>query len=144
VGNRQSRYIGISSYINVTGRQLFTGSFHPVEDKLWEDRRGWDRRVAPKEAVSLREIFEQRVIIRMATIRNTAAQVLSSLSPFIGFDLINIILHFLSDGDLARMNAICKTPKATMPTITPTSKISAVPIPSSSCFLGFDFMSQNT
>ncbi len=35
------------------GRQMFTGSFHPVEDKLWEDRENWDSRLPPKTANTL-------------------------------------------------------------------------------------------
>ena len=42
------------------GGQLFTGSFHPLHDTLWEDRSGWDVRVRPKEPRTFPEIFSMR------------------------------------------------------------------------------------
>lgn len=123
--------------IDNPGRQLFTGSFHPVEDKLWEDRRSWDRRVEPKESVSLLDIFEKRVITRVAFLRQNAFAILANLSPFIGNDLINFILERLDWGDLARMNCLCKMNKNNIQRAEPTvTKLTPVCSPSSSLILG--------
>ena len=42
------------------GGQLFTGSFHPLNDSMWEDRSSWDIRVRPKEPRTFPEIFTLR------------------------------------------------------------------------------------
>ena len=42
------------------GGQLFTGSFHPLNDSLWEDRSSWDMRAHPKEPRTFSEIFAMR------------------------------------------------------------------------------------
>ena len=42
---------------------MFTGSFHPLYDNLWEDRINWDKRVMPQEPIFLLDIFKQRANI---------------------------------------------------------------------------------
>jgi hypothetical protein len=116
---------------------LFTGSFHPIEDQQWENRAAWDYRVAPKEAVTLREIFERRAIIRMATIKKRAIQVLSTFPPFLGRDSIKIIAEYLNERDLNALYVVRKieaTQEAKKEYITVTEL--PLPCPPSSLYIG--------
>ena len=90
------------------GQQMFTGSFHPINDKLWEDRRNWDKRVAPTVPFTLKDIFEQRKFIKLTVIRNKAVQVLSSFSRYMGQDIVKSIVGYLSDSDMAVLCSVCK------------------------------------
>jgi hypothetical protein len=91
------------------GHQMFTGSFHPINDKLWEDRHNWDIRVAPKEPVTLIDIFERQVIIKLATMRKNASLVMSRFKPYLGQDSVHLILSFVDNSDLASLCSVCKT-----------------------------------
>ena len=115
----------------ISGRQLFTGSFHPIEDQLWEDRAAWDINVAPKEGTTLKDIFERRVIIKLAKQRLHAQRVFARFSPSLGHDAINIIMQYLSSKDYISLIYVCKVdiPKAKVavesvthiPTVSPAS-----------------------
>lgn len=51
------------------GRQMFTGSFHPLEDTEWEDRASWDSRVNLEEPNTIVNTFRQRRIVKFELIK---------------------------------------------------------------------------
>jgi hypothetical protein len=90
------------------GKQMFTGSFHPINDKLWEDRRNWDSRVAPTMGVTMKEIFTQHIVIQTAKLRNKALKILSKFTPYLGQDSVKNIALYLRDCDLGNLCSVCK------------------------------------
>ena len=137
MGYRQSRYIfKLKKKQNgCVGRQLFTGSFHPVQDKMWENRKAWDKRVAPEEAVTLREIFERRAIVKMAAIRQQALNILSSAISFLGKDVVAHIYGYLDDKDCC-MLAMAANVEANKPKKNIVVTDIPLPNPSTSLFFG--------
>jgi hypothetical protein len=117
------------------GRQLFTGSFHPIEDREWENRAAWDKRVAPTEAVTLREIFERRAIIRVATLKRNAIKILSRFTPYLGQDLCKIIVELLSGRDCCTLSAVCRVDEVRKPEETVIVTNVPLPVPASSIML---------
>jgi hypothetical protein len=116
---------------------LFTGSFHPIEDRQWENRCAWDKRVAPKEGVTLLEIFERRAIIRMATLKKHAIKVLSRFTPYLGQDPIKLIVEYLNASDCCALCVVCKVEAVKTPQ-TQNIAVNHVPLPfpPSSLFIG--------
>jgi hypothetical protein len=66
---------------------------------MWENRCSWDKRVAPTAAITLKEIFERREIIRSNFIRQKAIKVLENIASSLGKDIINAIVEYLNDED---------------------------------------------
>jgi hypothetical protein len=115
---------------------MFTGSFHPIEDRLWENRIAWDKRVAPKEASTLREIFEHRLTIRRAKLRLNAQKVLTCFTPYLTRDPINLIMEYFSANDFALLNTVCKIDCQIAPQVEVTVTNIPLPVPASSPFFG--------
>lgn len=110
---------------------MFTGSFHPVEDSLWENRKAWDKRVEPEDAVTLREIFERRSIIRMAATRQSAIKVLNRVISFLGKDIVSFISEYLNDEDCCMLVMAAKVRTEKQQPVV----INQVPLPSPSTSL---------
>ena len=96
------------------GQQLFTGSFHPIQDDKWHDRASWDSRVPPIEAFTLRELFERRYIVKMQASRIDAENILFNICPLLGRDILKQIIGLLTDEECCIFNMakeIIKKPK---------------------------------
>ena len=117
--------------IDNPGKQLFTGSFHPIQDKLWENSCTWNKHAEPEEAVTLREIFEKNALIKSASILKQAKKVLSQIKPFPGEGAINHILGYLTEDDYLNICGNLSKQKS-VPIVIESSPL---PVPSSSLFI---------
>lgn len=122
-------------FIGVLGRQLFTGSFHPVDDNQWENRSMWDISVAPPEGSTLLEIFERREVIKMAAVRlnliNSFYRIVSSL----GRDVASNIVKYLSDEDCLSLEEVCRVELQALKK-EPVIDYLPMPEPKSQLFIG--------
>jgi hypothetical protein len=51
------------------GRQMMTGSFHPIEDSAWEDKENWALGYLPKQLLRVEDIFETKYAIMLQKLR---------------------------------------------------------------------------
>jgi hypothetical protein len=77
------------------GRQLFTGSFHPVSDTKWEDRRNWDKQTLPHMPKTFKDTFTYRVDIELHIAQQKAAKILHLSNPLLPMDIARHIMSFL-------------------------------------------------
>ena len=90
------------------GKQMFTGSFHPIEDQSWEDRQNWDSKVPLGPVSTFRDIFMAQKAVKTKEIDENAMKVLQRFRPFLGQDVLDIIYKELRNKDKAMLCAVCK------------------------------------
>ena len=89
--------------------QLFTGSFHPINDSQWEDRANWNVKVRPKEPITFPEIFQLRKYLKQKKLNVRSLNVLSILLEKLPRDIILIIFNYLENNNLLAICCVCKS-----------------------------------
>jgi hypothetical protein len=87
---------------------MFTSSFHPIEDREWEQKHFWStkNRLQPK---NISRIFTEIREIKQELFRHASFEVLISLKPFFGYDVSRYLISLLPDSDVWRLALTRKT-----------------------------------
>jgi hypothetical protein len=146
---------GLFVYFNIltlVGSQLFTGSFHPVEDSKWEDRRNWDITAVAKEPLTLVDIFNFKIQIRIKTFlqktirvctlktSTNSLKILSKALQVLPEDIIREIISRLTWNDRYNLVQTCKCdlPEKPIPPFSQRYHLKSVPNTMPNLLLEYD------
>lgn len=111
------------------GRQMFTSSFHPIEEspEEWVQQHLWDEKYVRFKVNTIASLFHQRIRLKQYELKNRRAkQVLQRIVPNVGLDIAHAIIQYLSPTDILSLTLVCSIPSTSIH-VSPATEATQVP-----------------